>query len=69
MGTSLPKTCSEADGVTCYLVQSTNERLEKKLIRELHRGTRVVSNSFTLPALYLLLRDEQAVLYMYNLAP
>jgi hypothetical protein len=58
---------SEADVVTCYLLQSTNEKLEGKLIQELHPGTRVVSNSFTFPRLRLLRRDSAAEIYLYNL--
>jgi SAM-dependent methyltransferase len=58
---------SDADVVTCYLLQSTNEKLEGKLIQELHPGTRVVSNSFTFPRLRLLWRDSKAELYLYNL--
>ena len=53
--------------VTCYLLKSTNEKLEGKFIQELHPGTRVVSNSFTFPRLRLLRRDGEAELYLYNL--
>lgn len=60
---------SNADVVTCYLLQSTNEKLEEKLKRELHAGTRVVSNYFTFPGLHLLRRDGEAELYLYNLKP
>lgn len=34
----------EADVVTCYLLQGTNNKLEKKFKRELRPGTRVVSH-------------------------
>ena len=60
---------SNADVVTCYLLQSTNEKLEGKLRRELDPSTRVVSNSFTFPGLHLLRRDGEAELYLYNLGP
>jgi len=60
---------SEADVVTCYLLQSTNEKLEGKFMRELEPGTRVVSNSFTFPRLHLLRRDSKAEIYLYNLRP
>jgi SAM-dependent methyltransferase len=60
---------SDADVVTCYLLQSTNEKLEGKLIQELAPGARVVSNDFTFPRLHLLRRDGEAELYLYNLRP
>ena len=55
----------DADVVTCYLLQDTNNMLEKKLTRELHPGARVVSNYFTFPNLQLVRQDEEAELYMY----
>lgn len=58
---------SDADVVTCYLLQSTNEKLEGKLRQELHPGTRVVSNSFTFPGMRLLRRDSDAEIYLYDL--
>jgi SAM-dependent methyltransferase len=57
---------SDADVVTCYLLQSTNEELEGKLKQELDPGTRVVSNSFTFPRLHLLRRDGEAGIHLYN---
>ena len=60
---------SEADVVTCYLLQSTNEKLEVKLKRELDPSARVVSNSFTFPGLHLLRRDSKAEIYLYDLRP
>ena len=59
---------SDADVVTCYLLQSTNEKLEGKLRQELSPGTRVVSNTFTFPRLRLQRKDDGARLYLYNLA-
>jgi hypothetical protein len=56
-----------ADVVTCYLLQSTNEKLQGKLEQELDPGTRVVSNSFTFPRLHLLRRDSKAEIYLYDL--
>ena len=58
---------SEADVVTCYLLQSTNEKLEGKLKLELRPNARVVSNSFTFPGLHLLRRDSDADIHVYNL--
>ena len=43
-GDFFDKDLSEADVVTCYLLQVTNEKLEEKLKEELRPGTRVVSN-------------------------
>lgn len=57
----------DASVVTCYLLQSTNEKLEGKLMRELDLGTRIVSNNFTFPGLHLLREDRKAELYLYNL--
>ena len=60
---------SGADVVTCYLLQSTNEKLEGKLKQELHPNTRVVSNEFTFPGLRLLRQDGEAKLYLYHPGP
>jgi len=38
----------EASVVTLYLLQSINERLRPKLVRELKPGTRVVSHVFNM---------------------
>ena len=59
---------SEASVVTCYLLQSTNEKLQGKLMRELRPDTRIVSNSFTFPRLYLLRQDSGDEVYLYNLS-
>ena len=58
---------SEADVVICYLLQSTNNKLESKLKEELKPGTRVVSNSFTFPGLHLVNFDEESKLYCYEI--
>src|SRR5207244_8081759 len=39
---------SEATVVTLYLLQSINERLRPKLVRELKPGTRIVSHVFNM---------------------
>jgi ribosomal protein L11 methylase PrmA len=57
---------SEADVVTCFLVQATNLELESKLMRELKPGTRVVSNRFAFPGLYKVRQDGEAKLYLCN---
>jgi hypothetical protein len=58
---------SNADVVTCHLLQDTNNKLEGKFKQELHPSTRVVSNDFTFPGLHLLRRDSEAKVYLYNL--
>jgi SAM-dependent methyltransferase len=60
---------SDANVVTCYLLQSTNERLESKFRRELCPSTRVVSNTFPFPSLHLLRQDGETRLYLYDLKP
>jgi SAM-dependent methyltransferase len=59
----------DADVVTCYLLQSTNETLEEKLQRELGSSTRVVSYEFTFPGLHLMGQDDEAEVYLYNVGP
>ncbi len=53
----------EADVVTCYLLQSTNDRLEEKLRTELRSGARVVSNTFTFDGLDAVRSEKGAWLY------
>ena len=55
---------NDADVVTCYLLQDTNEKLERKLKQELRPGARVVSNTFTFPALQPVRQDGDATLYL-----
>jgi predicted RNA methylase len=57
---------SDADVVTCYLLQDTNEKLEVKLKQELRSGTRVVSNDFTFPGLSKVRQQGEARLYLCN---
>ncbi|NHK32036.1 MAG: hypothetical protein FK730_11835 [Asgard group archaeon] len=56
---------SKADVVFCYLLQSTNDKLEEKLIRELHPSTRIVSNNFIFHSLPNIAMDESAI-YVYS---
>jgi cyclopropane fatty-acyl-phospholipid synthase-like methyltransferase len=53
----------QADVVTCYLLQSTNKRLEKKFKQELRPGTRVVSHYFLFPGLRKVRYDDHVKLY------
>lgn len=56
---------SDADVVTIYLLQETNFNLIDKFIRELRPGTRIVSNTFTLPGLKIINHDEKLKIYVY----
>jgi SAM-dependent methyltransferase len=56
---------SAADVVTCYLLQSTNNKLESKLKDELQPGTRVVSHHFTFPGLQLVRQDAEGNVHLY----
>jgi cyclopropane fatty-acyl-phospholipid synthase-like methyltransferase len=58
---------SQADVVTCYLLQPTNEKLEAKLLRELKPGARVVSHSFTFPNMKAIARDRLEKIYCYQI--
>ena len=56
---------SGADVITCYLLQTTNDRLEAKFRQELRSGTRVVSNTFTFRDLHKVREDGDARLYLF----
>ena len=58
---------SDADVVTCYLLQGTNNKLEGKFKQELDPSTRVVSKRFTFPGLHLVRQDDRDRLYLYTL--
>ncbi|MGD8855075.1 MAG: class I SAM-dependent methyltransferase [Chloroflexota bacterium] len=60
---------SPADVVTCYLTQSTNERLQDKFMQELHPTARLVSNDFTFPKLQLVRQNNPARIYLYHPVP
>jgi SAM-dependent methyltransferase len=55
-----------ADVVTCYLLDSTNRKLQKKLLSELDPGAGVVSHMFAFPELHLVHYDNQDQLYLYR---
>ena len=57
---------TRADVVTCYLLQSTNNKLEEKLKNELRPGARVVSNTFTFSGMSRVRQDGDAKLYLAN---
>ncbi len=56
---------SQADVVTIYLLQDTNVKLIDKFIRELRPGSRIVSNTFTLPGLKIINHDEKSNIFVY----
>jgi SAM-dependent methyltransferase len=57
---------SNANVVTCYLLQATNEKLEGKLKQELRPGRRVVSHDYTFPGLSKVRQDGDVRLYLCN---
>jgi SAM-dependent methyltransferase len=61
------KDLHQADVVTCYLLQVTNQKLEAKLLADLRPGTRVVSNYFTFPGLVKVRESGDARLYLCRL--
>ena len=56
----------QADVVTLYLRQHTNDALAGKLAAELRPGTRIASNTYTLPGLPLRSADEAMRVYVYE---
>ena len=58
---------SNADVVTCYLLQDTNQKLVTKLLAELRPGARVVSNTFTFVGIEP--ADQYATARLYVLHP
>jgi predicted RNA methylase len=57
---------SQADVLTAYLLQRTNNRLIMKLIKELRPGTRVVANTFIFPGWLVVDKDPKQQLYLYE---
>jgi predicted RNA methylase len=66
MGNFFKVDISDADVVTIYLLQETNEKLISKFVNELRPGTRIVSNTFTLPGMYIIDHDEKLKIYVYS---
>lgn len=64
-GDLFKKDLSSANVIFCFLLQKTNEKLMKKLERELRPGTRIVSNSFTFPEWKIIKKDKERSLYLY----
>ncbi len=57
---------SEADVVTLYLLQKTNNRLRRKLWQELHPGARIISSVFLFPGIAPTHIDKKAHLFLYE---
>lgn len=57
---------SDADVLTCYLLQDTNQKLAVKLLAELQPGTRVVSNTFTFVGVDPVREQGPARLYVFH---
>lgn len=57
----------DADIIFCYLLQSTNNRLESKLLRELSPSTKIISNTFTFKKLELLSDETFKDYYLYQI--
>ena len=56
---------SDADVVTCFLLQTTNNKLIGKFRDELQPGARVVSNTFTFSGIEPVCEDGKARLYVF----
>jgi SAM-dependent methyltransferase len=57
---------TEADVVTLYLWQGTNDRLKAKLEKELKTGSRIVSHAFTFDGWTPEKTDEKLKIYLYR---
>lgn len=66
-GNFFRKDLSEADVVTLYLLQGTNNKLKHKLETELKPGARVVSHYFTFQGWKPVNADFKAQIYLYEI--
>lgn len=57
---------SDADVIFCYLLQSTNNKLEDKFLQEVGPATRIVSNTFMFNGLVLTKVDGYSGLLIYS---
>ncbi|MHA1380747.1 MAG: SAM-dependent methyltransferase [Candidatus Helarchaeota archaeon] len=58
---------SEADVVTMYLLQVTNDRMKDKLKKELKPGSKIVSKVYTFSDWEPEKQDEESQLYLYRI--
>ncbi len=66
LGNFFNKDLSRADIIMIYLLQDTNLKLINKFVNELKPGTRIVTNTFTLPGFEILRQDKKAQIYVYR---
>lgn len=66
LGNFFYKDLSDADVVTIYLLQDTNLKLIRKFTQELRPGTRIVTNTFTLPGLNIVRQNKEEQIYVYK---
>lgn len=59
--------CREADVVTVYLLQGTNQKLKAQLSRQLKPGARVVSHTFSMDGWVPTVIDESHGLFVYEI--
>ncbi|MFW9922720.1 MAG: SAM-dependent methyltransferase [Candidatus Thorarchaeota archaeon] len=64
-GDFFKKDLSNAEVVFCYLLQSTNDRLEEKLIQELSSTARIITHTFIFVSLPLIDEDIDSRIYVY----
>ena len=57
---------SQADVVTCYLLQDTNNKLADKLNQELNSSARIVSSIYTFPLLSLIHKNKRLKIFVYK---
>jgi hypothetical protein len=55
-----------ADVVTAYLLQSTNQKLGNKLMRECRPSARIISRIFTFPKFHLAGQDLKRSIFLYK---
>lgn len=58
---------SDADVVTMYLLQSTNQRLKAHLAEQLQPGARVVSHSFSISEWTPIALDDDSDIFVYEI--
>jgi predicted RNA methylase len=63
-GNFFHKDLSEATLITCYLLQETNDKLVEKFKKELHPGTKIVSNNFKFSGLKMVHWDDNTRFYL-----
>ncbi|MFX0031390.1 MAG: SAM-dependent methyltransferase [Candidatus Hermodarchaeota archaeon] len=67
-GNFFKRNLSDADVITCFLLQETNDKLEEKLLKELKPTARVISNSFMFNKLQVISEDTDKKIYVYSVS-